>query len=316
MRAWIPRLILLLLVLLAAAGIGVLADYATNYVRAVSRSFFDPADCGPDEPPCAWSPTDLPEPDPAPGWDPAACAYCLDLAGRAEAVETGGDVPVLPPGLRLVLSLPGVGPDDPPLGFVAAGEASGACYVAFRGTDRRRMREWMSDLSFGLERPAFAGDGGARVHAGFLRTYMRVRDAMLDAIRGSARPGAPVWIAGHSMGGAVGAIAAYDMSAFPDARPLRLYTFGAPKAGGHGLRDRFASIGTEALTACAVQNLDDVVPTLPLASNPNSAAPNQPLVYDQPCPVRALFSANRGCLALNHSLATYKTEAAMYVRFG
>lgn len=74
--------------------------------------------------------------------------------------------------------------------------------------------------------PAAAHVGG-RVHAGFLRAFVEISDD-LDAIVRARRPGQTVWLAGHSLGGALATLAAAHLG---DATVQGLYTYGCPRVG-------------------------------------------------------------------------------------
>ena len=115
-------------------------------------------------------------------------------------------------------------------GFVALRRFSGTGMVAvcFRGTDR--MHDWKTAL--GIRKVPFRsrhGSGGkaaGRVHRGFHRAYMSV-DAQLSAIlRKTDR--LPVYLAGHSLGGALAMLAALCL---PGERLAACYTYGAPRVG-------------------------------------------------------------------------------------
>jgi hypothetical protein len=101
--------------------------------------------------------------------------------------------------------------------------------LAFRGTDSRsiynwaeNMRYWRSDLP--LPVPGGAASGAA-VHTGF---YLSWNDSALApnltaaaADLARAHPGAPLYIAGHSLGAALATVAAVDIRARLEAAWLR-----------------------------------------------------------------------------------------------
>lgn len=306
MRTWLGWL-LLLLALLLLAGVGFGASRATGFIKAVGVAFFASSTWKPPGPLGSWTPSDLlPEPSAVGGigWDPEAAAYCVDLVGRAQSAAERGTEPAMPPGLALKATLPGLWTGDPSMGFVATG-AEGDCYVALRGTEPTKLWEWVLDLRYTLVPVPFAE--GARGHSGFLDAYSAVREAVAGAVRASLAPGRGLWITGHSLGGAVAVLAAADLVGMAAATgsPIRAYTIAAPKAGDGGLRDWFAARSGPGLSLWALENMDDVIPSLPLAANPNAADPQTPYVYDQPSRRRALFVDNRGCLATNHGLDVY-----------
>lgn len=126
-------------------------------------------------------------------------------------------------------------------------ETAAAVVVAFRGTIITDMRNLLTDLD--IKREPLSG--GGRVHRGF-------RDA-LDIVwpevarRIADRHGRSLWLTGHSMGGALATLAAMRVESLGG-----LYSFGSPRVGDQGFRDRFP------LTRCyRVVNEDDVVTYLP-----------------------------------------------------
>ena len=119
-------------------------------------------------------------------------------------------------------------------GLVLSDDAS--LVIVFRGT-RLDMHNLMdvaelviinqSDLWIdSLFLPAVCAAGG-RVHAGFLKAFEEVGDT-LDALWKAKSPGRKVWLAGHSLGGALATLAAAHRGR--DA-VQGLYTYGCPRVG-------------------------------------------------------------------------------------
>jgi len=114
-------------------------------------------------------------------------------------------------------------------GFVAEGD--GFAIAVFRGTQvflpgrdtlevlRGALTDTVADLRFGLV-PAPAPAHG-RVHRGFLKAL----DEIFDQLSGVLRDGR-VWLTGHSLGGALAALAAARLP-----KVQGVYTFGAPSVG-------------------------------------------------------------------------------------
>ena len=141
--------------------------------------------------------------------------------------------------------------------------------VAFRGTES--LRDWMTDAKARLV-PAGRRGGrngrGARVHRGFVGALDYVWDDVAACIKdfrgddgnGAGDRGRPVWLTGHSLGGALAILAAQRLAV---ARiPVKgLYTFGAPRAGNSA----FAEALDRRLKrrAFRVVNNEDIVTRLP-----------------------------------------------------
>ena len=120
-------------------------------------------------------------------------------------------------------------------GFVAvrrAGDETDMAVVSFRGTEN--MQDWMTNLQYSMA-PALTlcnrprDESAARVHQGFLDAFRSVRD-QVDRYLPCAE-GLPVFITGHSLGGALATLGAAHLS----GRGLAAcYTFGAPRVGNKG----------------------------------------------------------------------------------
>eukprot|EP00667_Euglena_gracilis_P002582 EG_transcript_2581 len=133
--------------------------------------------------------------------------------------------------------------------------APGAVAVAFRGTVNRenvrvdlQLRHKESELGqllearYPLHEPFCCFLGSAYVHAGFLGAYQTLQTGVTQAVshaleeRLAADGHLPVLhVTGHSLGGAVASLCAYDLATTFKAKrldvPVRCYTFGAPRVG-------------------------------------------------------------------------------------
>lgn len=90
--------------------------------------------------------------------------------------------------------------------------------IAFRGTDS--VADWLGNIQI---LPEFDASLGGAVHGGFLEAYLRVADVVDAAFAGAN--GRPLWLTGHSLGGALAVIAAVTHRDRPIAG---LMTFGQP----------------------------------------------------------------------------------------
>ena len=151
------------------------------------------------------------------------------------------------PRLRLARVRTFAGEDEWTRGFVGARDD--AVVVVFRGTNR--PADWITNLSY-LQVEGYVG----KVHRGFARALDSIWGEILECMRPLHDKGQKVWIAGHSLGGALATLAAKRLE--PPHGPHAVYTFGQPRVGdpafaqGYGQRlYRFV-------------NNRDIVPNFPL----------------------------------------------------
>ena len=142
-----------------------------------------------------------------------------------------------------------------PIGFVA--RRGGDFFLVFRGTVT--VEEWVRNLNIGLT--PFLRDGFGRVHEGFLQTYGLVRSSVLEAL-GAGGGGKHLFVAGHSLGGALATLAVADVSRGTMYPSPTLYTFGSPRVG-----DRFFAAAFNRRNgpgSFRIVNTSDVVVSVPL----------------------------------------------------
>lgn len=104
--------------------------------------------------------------------------------------------------------------------------------IAFRGTQQRCWRDWMTDLKLRM----VPGCGG-RVHRGFLEALDQIWDEVMMELAKCHRSQQALWITGHSLGGALATLAASRLQQSVNS----VYTFGSPRVGDHQFCDRFES---------------------------------------------------------------------------
>eukprot|EP00667_Euglena_gracilis_P001273 EG_transcript_1273 len=144
--------------------------------------------------------------------------------------------------------------------------------VSFRGTAntenvRTDLKAWMTIY------PEMAADhsrawrclGGffvPRVHKGFYAAWKALRLETLQKVAEAVQDcsAAKIYISGHSLGGAIATLAAYEVSrAHPD-RHVVLYTFGSPRVGNAQFCRQFDK---EVPCMWRIENEKDMVPTVP-----------------------------------------------------
>ncbi|MDH3604606.1 MAG: lipase family protein [Candidatus Tectomicrobia bacterium] len=145
---------------------------------------------------------------------------------------------------------------DSTQGFIA--HKSTFILLSFRGTEPTQLEDWIVDANAGLK----PGLGG-QVHNGFyqalMSTWEEVRATLSEYREEDASR--PIWITGHSLGAALGTLAAAQLL-FEEQQDVQgLYTFGCPRVGDAN----FASEFDQRFQAQAFRfvNNNDVVPRVP-----------------------------------------------------
>ncbi len=122
-------------------------------------------------------------------------------------------------------------------GFVACrrdDQGTGMAVICFRGT--KQVKDWMTNLkirSIPISDPTTGAKIG-NMHEGFHEAYLSVHHEIADRLQGFED--LPLYITGHSLGGALAVVATWYQSS---ARLAACYTFGAPRVGDQGLIDKF-----------------------------------------------------------------------------
>ncbi|XP_058197445.1 phospholipase A1-Igamma1, chloroplastic [Rhododendron vialii] len=144
--------------------------------------------------------------------------------------------------------------------------------VAWRGTVA--PSEWYEDMQRKLEA---IGHGEAKVEHGFLSLYTTKSDAtrynkssaseqvmeevkkLVEMYRGRGEE-VSLTITGHSLGGALALLNAYEAAASIPGLPISVISFGAPRVGNIAFRDEIYQMGVKTLRVVLKQ---DVVPRMP-----------------------------------------------------
>ncbi len=149
-----------------------------------------------------------------------------------------------------------IDPDSGTAGFIVFGKE--LICVVFRGT--QDALDWRTNFRFQF----VALQGGALAHAGFFQAYYSIRPVLFDTIKklvANDYPPRPIYITGHSLGGALAMMATAELSNHNEEavrdRIAACYTFGAPKAGDRTF-DQFVKVPLYRVT-----NGIDIVPAVP-----------------------------------------------------
>ena len=141
-------------------------------------------------------------------------------------------------------------------GFVAAGDDLIA--VVFRGTENEL--DWLTNVNAAW----VVLQGGVRVHTGFFQAYWPIRDTLFKTVvQLLARKPRPVYVTGHSLGGALATMATAELANHDDSQIrdsiAACYTFGSPRVGDRSF-DQYVKVPLYRVT-----NGVDVVPAVPPA---------------------------------------------------
>ncbi|XP_072975420.1 lipase-like [Typha angustifolia] len=148
--------------------------------------------------------------------------------------------------------------------FVGVAHDLSSIIVAFRGTQEHSVRNWIEDLFWKQLDLNYPGMPEAMVHHGFYSAYHNttLRPEILNAVQRIRRLHGNIRtiVTGHSMGGALAAFCALDLTINCGIQDIELLTFGQPRIGNAV----FASYFRKHLPrAVRVTNENDIVPHLP-----------------------------------------------------
>lgn len=135
-------------------------------------------------------------------------------------------------------------------GVVASGHD--ATILAFAGTDPLSLANWITDLDARTAPNGMAG--------GYKRAFEAVLPSVVAIARAQARRGRPLFLTGHSLGGALAVVAAHELQA-SGVEVEGVYTFGMPRPGDAGFADTLYRPLLGARTYRLVYGAD-IVPTV------------------------------------------------------
>ncbi len=144
-------------------------------------------------------------------------------------------------------------------GFAASDDE--AAYLVFRGTRlhldsgdlfRRSIQAWLANLDFAqIQAP------GGMVHRGYARELEGVGDRLTEMARDHALGGKPIYVTGHSAGGALATLAARRLhEAGADVRAA--VVFSAPRVGDRSFAASYP------VPLLRIEHRHDLIPHLPL----------------------------------------------------
>lgn len=97
--------------------------------------------------------------------------------------------------------------------------------LAFRGTEANSMKDIKADL----DAATVLSESGGKMHTGFKKAFGQTADDIKNALKKEELKDKPLFITGHSLGGALATIAAKELSHAGGIAAC--YTFGSPRVG-------------------------------------------------------------------------------------
>lgn len=143
-------------------------------------------------------------------------------------------------------------------GLVMWNAATQTAIVAIRGT--QTIWDWIADID-AAPVPYLAVPGTGLVHMGFQLVFEHIRRSIGSLLQSNCQGARTIWVTGHSLGGALAVLSAYDILKNVKLGPVpQLYTFAGPRAGAPD----FAKAFNAAIPECnRIVNFMDVVPQVP-----------------------------------------------------
>lgn len=115
-------------------------------------------------------------------------------------------------------------------GIVGYSADRDAIVIAFRGSSN--LKNWIANVKF-VKTKAYNDFPEALVHRGFYKLYQKVAAQVLASIQKLRQEHATavILVTGHSLGGAIASICAFELKFLHDLDAHAVYTFGQPRLG-------------------------------------------------------------------------------------
>lgn len=126
--------------------------------------------------------------------------------------------------------------------------------VVFRGTDFGETSDWLANISTSFERTEHGG-----IHSGFYQAYLALQP-QIEKLLGQ-RKSKHLWITGHSLGGALALVCAYDLTKAGRYNVDGVITFGQPMIARQDLASHIDQVLIGRLARFV--NDEDMVPRVP-----------------------------------------------------
>jgi predicted lipase len=117
-------------------------------------------------------------------------------------------------------------------GYVGYSQSLQTIVVSFRGTVKSKLPNLVTDIK--VYQSIYPKCTNCRVHTGFYEGISLLSSSLIAALRKvvNAHPGAPIYVGGHSLGGALAILAAPIIKEnFPNNKLIQVITGGKPRLG-------------------------------------------------------------------------------------
>ncbi|XP_027151094.1 lipase-like isoform X2 [Coffea eugenioides] len=148
--------------------------------------------------------------------------------------------------------------------FVGVAKDLNAIVIAFRGTQGTSIQNWVTDLYWKQLDINYPGMDNAMVHHGFYAAYHNttLRPGILSAVERAKElyGDIKIMLTGHSMGGAMAAFCALDLTVNIGEKDVQAVTFGQPRIGNAAFASYYSKFVPNTIR---VTHEHDIVPHLP-----------------------------------------------------
>jgi len=157
-------------------------------------------------------------------------AYETDDAAKVASIAEAWEIAIPPGGIiseEILTPLPKASTQ------AILGDRADAIIIAFAGTDPLVVADWISDFDI-----AITASGTAN---GFV-VAAQAAAAKIDAVLSTLPADKPIFVTGHSLGGALAVLEAQRFDAAHSARVRAVYTFGMPRTGSAAFAARYDQV--------------------------------------------------------------------------
>ncbi|MBM7704281.1 lipase family protein [Metabacillus iocasae] len=232
-----------------------------------------------------------------PCYDKQLALFLLHLCSETYVQYENDGLVNLPEGFSLVKAFKGKAFGQHEwFGFIL--ESENEVVIAFRGT--KSDLDWLADASaFQLPFPYASNIGN--VHGGFLSIYHSLRNEVFNAYA-SLSPQKPLYITGHSLGGALATLHALDVAVNGPFEHVTMYNYGSPRVGDPAFVTSYCLHVRESKRFA---NTEDVITEVP---PPVFRYPFTSKVwYYEHVPAAISFTIQTGSITNNHMPAVYES---------